>query len=174
LQDKASPTDLFWSPAVIYPVEDLNGENAAAFTAWTKALFDSSSEGIEDTILRWATLILNRDIIPLIFRSTKPKTLLLISATLFSHAISARADRKMDADVLNNGVSYFTGPLLNWTLVGVIKTLLREIQMKGLVPCTKLSELLTMSPKCICDYSCGSSADSSTIAIMSSPGFKPL
>jgi mediator of RNA polymerase II transcription subunit 5 len=39
----------------------------------------------------------------------------------------------MDADVLNNGVSYFTGPLLNWTLVGVVKALLREIQQKGLV-----------------------------------------
>jgi mediator of RNA polymerase II transcription subunit 5 len=67
------------------------------------------------------------------FRSTKPRTLLLISATLFSHAISARAGNKMDADVLNNGVSYFTGPLLNWTLVGVVKSLLREIQQKGSV-----------------------------------------
>lgn len=32
--------------------EDLRGENATAFNAWFKALFDSSSEGIEDTILR--------------------------------------------------------------------------------------------------------------------------
>jgi mediator of RNA polymerase II transcription subunit 5 len=52
MRDKVPPTDLFWSPAVIYAVEKLTTENATAFTAWFKALFDSSSEGIEDTILR--------------------------------------------------------------------------------------------------------------------------
>ena len=52
------PTDLFSSPGVIYAVEDLIGENATAFTAWFKALFDSSSEGIEDTILRCVILTL--------------------------------------------------------------------------------------------------------------------
>jgi mediator of RNA polymerase II transcription subunit 5 len=52
MRDKVPPTDLFWSPAVIYAVETLTTENATAFTAWFKALFDSSSEGIEDTILR--------------------------------------------------------------------------------------------------------------------------
>lgn len=34
---------------------------------------------------------------------------------------------------LNNGVSYFTGPLLNWTLVGVIKALMRDIFEKKYV-----------------------------------------
>jgi hypothetical protein len=67
------------------------------------------------------------------FRSTKPKTLLRISATLFSHAIQARLAQQIDGDVLSNGVSYFTGPLLNWTLVGVIKGLAREIQFRGWV-----------------------------------------
>jgi mediator of RNA polymerase II transcription subunit 5 len=57
--------------------------------------------------------------------------LLRMSTTLFSHAISACADKKMDPDVLHNGVSYFLGPLLHWTLVGVIKTLLEEILWKG-------------------------------------------
>jgi mediator of RNA polymerase II transcription subunit 5 len=52
LRDKIPPADLFWSPAIIYAVGNLTGENMTAFTAWFKALFDSSSEGIEDTILR--------------------------------------------------------------------------------------------------------------------------
>ncbi|KAF7965853.1 hypothetical protein HWV62_41212 [Athelia sp. TMB] len=104
-KENSNPSALLWSPAIIYTAEEMTGERAVAFSAWFKALFDSSSEGIEDTILR----------------STKPWTLLAISPTLVSHAISARMAGKIDADVLNNGVSYFTGPLLNWTLVGVIK-----------------------------------------------------
>ena len=64
-------------------------------------------------------------------RSTKPRVLCLISPVLFSQAISLCSIQKIDMDVLNNGVSYFLGPLLNWTLVGVVKTLLREIQQKG-------------------------------------------
>jgi len=37
---------------VVYSVEDLSADSAVAFNAWFKALFDSSSEGIEDSILR--------------------------------------------------------------------------------------------------------------------------
>jgi mediator of RNA polymerase II transcription subunit 5 len=40
------------------------------------------------------------------------------------------AAHKMERDVLTNGVSYFTGPLLNWTLVNVIKSLIKEIQTR--------------------------------------------
>ncbi|KAJ7619106.1 hypothetical protein DFH06DRAFT_1235312 [Mycena polygramma] len=87
-------------------------EDTVVFNAWYKALFDSNSEGIEDTILR----------------STQPKTLLRISASLFSHAIK---DPNIDEEVLNNGISYFTGPLLRWTLVGVVQALTHEIQLKG-------------------------------------------
>ena len=38
---------------------------------------------------------------------------------------------EMDKEVLNNGISYFLGPLLNWTLTGVIKVLLTEIQRRA-------------------------------------------
>lgn len=100
---------------IVYSVEKLSGDDAVAFGAWFKALFDSNSEGIEDSILR----------------STQPRTLLRISATLFSQAIQARLAQQIDGDVLNNGVSYFTSPLLNWTLVGVVKALAREIQLRG-------------------------------------------
>ena len=111
----------------------MTGERAVAFSAWFKALFDSSSEGIEDTILRSVQCLppSTRYMLKMSRRSTKPWTLLAISPTLVSHAISARMAGKIDADVLNNGVSYFTGPLLNWTLVGVIKGIVGEIQMRG-------------------------------------------
>jgi uncharacterized membrane protein len=47
---------------------------------------------------------------------------------LFCQAIKAVSTQKIDSETLLNGVSYFTGPLLNWTLVGVIKALVREAQ----------------------------------------------
>lgn len=104
--------DLLHSAAVAYRHDELAPEDVRALSAWAKALFDSNSEGIEDTILR----------------STKPKQLLRIAASLFSNAIGLCMERKMDKELLNNGVSYFLGPLLSWTLTGVIKALLSEIQ----------------------------------------------
>ncbi|KAJ3550441.1 hypothetical protein NM688_g5076 [Phlebia brevispora] len=106
------------SAASLYRMEELTGEESAAFATWHKALFDSGSEGIEDSILR----------------STRPKTLLHIAATLVCHAVAMCAENKLDKDVLNNGISYFLGPLLNWTLVGVIKVLLMEIQHRSYAP----------------------------------------
>ena len=66
-------------------------------------------------------------------RATRPKTLLKIAPFLFAHAIHQVTESKvkMDKDVLNNGISYFLGPLLNWTLAGVIRYLLSEIQRRG-------------------------------------------
>lgn len=66
-------------------------------------------------------------------RSTRPKTLLRIAPTLFTQAIAVCIERKMDREILNNGISYFMGPLLNWTLAGVIRTLLAEVQRIGFV-----------------------------------------
>ncbi|KAF4623014.1 hypothetical protein D9613_001873 [Agrocybe pediades] len=83
-------------------------------TAWTKAVF-VNSEGIEDNILR----------------STNPKVLVRIAPAIIIQAIQyAIAAQKIDKDALMNGVSYFTGPLLNWTLVGVIKALIKDVQQK--------------------------------------------
>ncbi|KAJ6604728.1 mediator complex subunit Med5-domain-containing protein [Mycena vulgaris] len=113
------------STAIVHRLDDLSEEDAIAFNAWYKALFDSSSEGIEDTILR----------------STQPKILLRIAPTLFSHAIK---DTNIDEDVLNNGISYFTGPLLRWTLVGVVLALSQEIQLKGFTAPKHFSVLQTL------------------------------
>ncbi|KAJ7631007.1 hypothetical protein FB45DRAFT_554296 [Roridomyces roridus] len=98
--------------ATVHRLNQLLPQDRIAFNMWYKVLFDSGSEGIEDTILR----------------STPPRTLLRISASLFSHAIK---DTGIDEDVLNNGIAYFTGPLLRWTLVGVVLALSREIQLQG-------------------------------------------
>ncbi|KAI9060164.1 hypothetical protein FKP32DRAFT_1633045 [Trametes sanguinea] len=112
----------------------LKDEDQAAFNSWTKALFDPSSEGIEDNILR----------------ATHPKVLLRIAPALFSHAIAQCTERKMDKEVLNNGISYFLGPLLNWTLAGVIRYLLSEIQRRAYNAVVHLDVLKTLltSPSC--------------------------
>lgn len=60
--------------------------------------------------------------------STRPKTLLAIAATVFISAVRAATERKLDLDVLNNGVSFFLGPLLAWTLPGIVLALVREIR----------------------------------------------
>ncbi|KAI0673502.1 mediator complex subunit Med5-domain-containing protein [Trametes maxima] len=113
---------------------DESKEDVSAFSSWTKALFDPGSEGIEDTILR----------------ATRPKVLLRIAPTLFAHAIAQCMERKMDKEVLNNGISYFLGPLLNWTLAGVVRSLLSEVQRRGYRAPVHLEVLKTLltSPSC--------------------------
>lgn len=61
--------------------------------------------------------------------STRPKTLLAIAATVFLHALRSAAERKLELDVLNNGISYFLGPLLGWTLPGIVLALVRQIRL---------------------------------------------
>ena len=41
------------STDIVYSVDNLSGDDVVAFSAWFKALFDSNSEGIEDSILRY-------------------------------------------------------------------------------------------------------------------------
>ena len=48
---------------------------------------------------------------------------------MFLHALRAAAERKLDLDVLNNGISYFLGPLLGWTLPGIVVALVRHIRI---------------------------------------------
>ncbi|KAF8140190.1 mediator complex subunit Med5-domain-containing protein [Boletus edulis] len=111
---KVLRTDILRSSRAYHP-DDLPPDVKLVFTGWFKAIFDKSSEGIDDTILR----------------STKPQTLLQMSPTLFSQACLARQDGRIDNDDLHNGISYFLGPLLNWTLVGVVHGMLFEVQQRG-------------------------------------------
>ncbi|CAA7266513.1 unnamed protein product [Cyclocybe aegerita] len=113
-------------------------EDMVAFGSWFKALFDTNSEGIEDGILR----------------ATKPKVLLRIALSLIAQAISMVASHKLEKDVLMNGISYFTGPLLNWTLVGVVKSLARDALYKHIPAAVLLAlhyeiiQSLILSPSC--------------------------
>ncbi|KAI6162252.1 mediator complex subunit Med5-domain-containing protein [Pisolithus thermaeus] len=118
----------------VYHLDDLPPEAKSVFPAWFKAIFDTSSDGIEDTILR----------------STRPRTLLQMSATLFSQACIARQENRIDVDALRNGVSYFLEPLLNWTLVGVVHAMLFEVQQRGFAATHPLEVLRTLllAPNC--------------------------
>ncbi|KAF9822045.1 hypothetical protein IEO21_00039 [Rhodonia placenta] len=115
LGERQLSLDLIRSASTARPPLEFKGDDKQAYGAWFKALFDSSSEGIEDTILR----------------NTRPKTLLRIAATLFAQAIIFCAERKIDRSILNNGIQFFMDPLLNWTSVGVAKSLMTEIRRRG-------------------------------------------
>ena len=56
----------------------------------------------------------------------------------------------MDREVLQNGISYFTGPLLNWTLVGVIKALIRDITYRDFDCPIHLEVLTTLLQSSTC------------------------
>ncbi|KAF9056240.1 hypothetical protein BJ165DRAFT_1522179 [Panaeolus papilionaceus] len=119
--------------------QDRAQDDANTYNAWYKVLFDTNSEGIEDNI----------------FRSTKLKVLLRIAPRLIANALthttgaSQKMD-KLDKEVLFNGVSYFTEPLLNWTLVPVVRSIIKEIQKNISNPSIHdevLQILLKSSPK---------------------------
>ena len=48
---------------------------------------------------------------------------------MFLSAVRGAAERKLDPDVLGNGISYFSRPLLSWTLPGIVLALVREIRL---------------------------------------------
>lgn len=110
------------------------------FASWVDALFDRSSEGIEDHLLRYVAqgdrlhgLIFRR-------RTTKPFTLFHLAPSLVSYAISAMHARMIDPEVWRTGLSFFQSELLNWTLIGVINGLTAEIVRHG-------SVLLCVAPR---------------------------
>ncbi|KAG2044771.1 mediator complex subunit Med5-domain-containing protein [Suillus americanus] len=139
-------TELLRCTSRVYQLDELSPEHKSAFVTWYKAIFDSNSEGIDDALLR----------------TTKPQILLQISATLFSQAALARQENRIDNDTLQTGMSYFLGPLLQWTLVGVIHAMLFEIGHRALVAPFHLAIVQTIlcSPSCpvvvrrLCSPSC--------------------
>ncbi|KAG1757493.1 mediator complex subunit Med5-domain-containing protein [Suillus lakei] len=139
-------TELLRCTSRVYQPDELSPEHKSAIATWYKAIFDSNSEGIDDAL----------------FRTTKPQILLQISATLFSQAALARQENRLDNDTLQTGMSYFLGPLLRWTLVGVIHAMLFEIGHRALVAPFHLSIVQTIlcSPRCpivvrrLCSPSC--------------------
>ncbi|EJD03833.1 uncharacterized protein FOMMEDRAFT_154950 [Fomitiporia mediterranea MF3/22] len=134
LGDRVLATDYLLSTSTVFRMSSLGLEDVNVVKAWSKALFDTNSEGIEDNILR----------------TTKPKMLMKLTATLILQACNACADRRWSEDMLKNGVSYFTGPLLNWTLVGGIKALLRDIMEKDFNTPIHLETLQTLVESSLC------------------------
>ncbi|EKM61173.1 uncharacterized protein PHACADRAFT_134473 [Phanerochaete carnosa HHB-10118-sp] len=134
LGERTLSTDLLNSAAYMRRPDELEGEDEAAFKSWQKTLFDTGSEGIEDSILR----------------NTRPHSLLRIAATLLLGSINAYSSKKLDKDALYNGVSYFQSPLLNWTTAGVIRALLREIKQRAVAvsPHIEILQTLLQSPSC--------------------------
>jgi mediator of RNA polymerase II transcription subunit 5 len=49
---KTYRTELLRHTSRVYQADELSPEHKSAFTTWFKAIFDSSSEGIDDAILR--------------------------------------------------------------------------------------------------------------------------
>ncbi|TRM66177.1 mediator complex subunit Med5-domain-containing protein [Schizophyllum amplum] len=103
--------DFLRSVSVVYPLDKLSEADKKAYDAWLHPMFRGGDEGIDDQILR----------------ATPPKTLLRIAPTLFSNAMQLHMTRELSNEALENGISYFVGPLLSWTLVGVIQAVLREL-----------------------------------------------
>ncbi|QRV76224.1 mediator complex subunit Med5 [Ceratobasidium sp. AG-Ba] len=120
----------------VYNLVDLGDSERILVNDWVKAAFDSGSVGIDDTILR----------------STSPRVLLKLCATLFAEAIRKCAAEPEAAgkEILRNGASYFEGPLLSWTLRGVIWALANEAERHGHAAQTHLEilQLLVLAPGC--------------------------
>ncbi|OCB85645.1 hypothetical protein A7U60_g7295 [Sanghuangporus baumii] len=153
LGDRVLPVDYLLSTSTVFRMSSLNPEDVSAVKAWSKALFDTSSEGIEDNILR----------------TTKPKMLMKITATLICQACNACADRRMEGEMLKNGISYFNGPLLNWTLVGGIKALLRDILEKDFNAPVHLEALHTLVESSSCPRTVLSLTGHGILAMVSDP-----
>ncbi|KAG8696813.1 mediator complex subunit, partial [Ceratobasidium sp. 394] len=120
----------------VYNLVDLPDSERMLVNDWVKAAFDSNSFGIDDNILR----------------STNPRVLLKLCATLFAEAIRkcAAEPEATGKEILRNGVSYFEGPLLNWTLRGVIWGLANEAERHGHAAQTHLEilQLLVLASGC--------------------------
>ncbi|KZW00618.1 hypothetical protein EXIGLDRAFT_132482 [Exidia glandulosa HHB12029] len=112
-----------------YTMSELSREELVAFQNWHKALFGRDSDGIDDNILR----------------STNPLTLLRITPTLLSEAAAQAVVKVVDAECLRNGVQFFVGPLLNWTLVGVVKAFVAEIDRLGYCATMQIDVLKTLA-----------------------------
>ncbi|CUA74215.1 E3 ubiquitin-protein ligase HERC2 [Rhizoctonia solani] len=133
--DRVLDASYLTSSWAVYHLSDLNDSERTLINDWVKAVFDPNS-GIDDNILR----------------STNPRVLLKLSATLFTEAIRKCAAEPEGAgmEILRNGVSYFEGPLLNWTLRGVIWALANEAERHGHAAQTHLDilQLLVLANGC--------------------------
>ncbi|KAG9039058.1 mediator complex subunit [Tulasnella sp. JGI-2019a] len=106
----------FLAPKIHVPeMQSFSADEKVVFKGWLEAVFasDSSSEGISDKLLR----------------TTPPKLLLRMGAALFCAAIKTNGT---DIEALRSGgVAFFLEPLLNWSLVGVLRGLVEDAFRRG-------------------------------------------
>ncbi|VDB86514.1 unnamed protein product [Peniophora sp. CBMAI 1063] len=88
-------------------------ERTEACQRWHATLFNASSEGIDDDILR----------------QTRPAVILELAATLVMIGIQGTIRKGISQEVMNNGLAYMLDPLLNWTLLGTVQHLLRDLRI---------------------------------------------
>ena len=63
--------------------------------------------------------------------ATSPENFYRLAPTLIQQAIAATAAGQIDLDALRSGLSYFSQPLLSWSLGGIVSWLCREIERNG-------------------------------------------
>ncbi|KAF8760746.1 Mediator complex subunit Med5 [Rhizoctonia solani] len=131
--DRVLDASCLTSSWAVYNLSDLTEPERTLISDWVKAAFDSNSFGIDDNI-------------------HKPTSF----AQIVRHAIHrsysemCRRTRGAGMEILRNGVSYFEGPLLNWTLRGVIWALANEAERHGHAAQTHLDvlQLLVLANGC--------------------------
>ncbi|RSH95318.1 mediator complex subunit [Saitozyma podzolica] len=102
---------------------DLSVTEKTCMSGWVKALF--GSDGIDDQILL----------------STVPADFCWLSTSVIQQAIAATAAGAIDRDTLHSGLSYFSQPLLSWSLGGIVAWLCQEIERQGLISALHLDVL---------------------------------
>lgn len=116
----------------------MNEEMRATVTGWIGALF---GEGISDDLMQFVAALqscsrrrglreTNVAILScMIIRSTNPRTLLIVAPTILKQSLAACAAGVIDADSLNEGLSYFLQDnLLSFALPGMIVWLVQTIE----------------------------------------------
>ena len=96
------------------PLADLTPAQRTSALGWYKALF-GPDDGIDDQILL----------------ATLPADFYRLAPTIVQTAISSAAAGQLEIDTLQSGLSYFSQPLLSWTLGGIVAWLCEEIVSYG-------------------------------------------
>ena len=94
---------------------DLDPSKRSCINGWIKALF--GPDGIDDEIIL----------------ATTPAEFYRLAAGVIQQSILATAAGQIDIDTLHSGLSYFSQPLLSWSLGGIVEWLADEIIRYGLV-----------------------------------------
>ena len=71
--------------------------------------------------------------------ATSPQDFYRLSPSLIQQAIAATAAGQIDMDSPQSGLSYFSQPLLSWSLGGIVSWLCSEIIRNGCVPPNPIS-----------------------------------